>query len=113
MKEFIIAKIEDNYRKQSVKYRCFPSESLDEELLDMTDCEDFKNGTTISDGKFYIYGANFYDKDDNYLGTNTVEISFKYVDAFLDKYDYDRVEDFYKDCEELFNASNIVCLIKE
>ena len=44
--------------------------------------EDCKNGCQLyqePDGTYYfqITGANFYDKDNNYAGTNTVKVWFK------------------------------------
>lgn len=58
------------------------SEDLYEDLDDLCQCEDCKNGVQLMqepDGTYYfqISGANFYDKEDNYAGTDTVKIWLK------------------------------------
>lgn len=113
MKKFIIAKLENNYLRQSVNYRMFSYEDLEEEISNIIDGQDRKNGTAIKDGKLYIYGANFYNKyTDEFIGTNTVEVTLKFTDKFIDRWDYDRVEDFIKNCEELFNSESEILELK-
>lgn len=55
---------------------------LYEDLTDIVDGEDCKNGVQLyqePDGTYYfqITGSNFYDKEDNYAGTDTVKVWFK------------------------------------
>lgn len=64
----------------STEYRL--TEDLYEDLNDLCQCEDCKNGVQIyrdTDGQYYfqITGANFYDKEDKYAGTDTVKVWFK------------------------------------
>lgn len=88
--EYIAMKIvrDFGYRRQdphvpnpSTEYRL--SEDLYEDLNDLCQCEDCKNGVQIyydeiqDEHFFQITGANFYDKEDNYAGTDTVKVWFK------------------------------------
>ena len=55
---------------------------LYEDLAEIVDGEDCKNGCQLyqePDGTYYfqITGANFYDKEDNYAGTDTVKVYLK------------------------------------
>lgn len=64
----------------STEYRL--TDDLYEELNELCQGEDCKNGVQIyqePDGTCYfqITGANFYDKEDNYAGTDTVKIYLK------------------------------------
>lgn len=66
--------------KLSTRYQI--TVDLYEDLDEICQCEDCKNGVQLyqeSDGTYYfqITGANFYDKEDNYAGTDTVKIWFK------------------------------------
>lgn len=67
----------------SVRYQI--TEDLYEDLDELCQCEDCKNGVQLyqeSDGTYYfqITGANFYDKEDKYAGIDTVKIWFKDFD---------------------------------
>ncbi len=63
------------------EYRMF--EDLYEELDDLCQCEDCKNGIQIfydevEDAHFFqITGQNFYDKENNYAGTDNVKVYLK------------------------------------
>lgn len=65
----------------SIEYRL--SSDLYEDLNDLCQCEDCKNGVQIyydeiqDEHFFQITGANFYDKEDNYVGNDTVKVWFK------------------------------------
>lgn len=55
---------------------------LYEDLAEIVDGEDCKNGCQLyqePDGTYYfqITGSNFYDKENNYAGTDTVKVWFK------------------------------------
>ena len=87
--EYIVMKIvrDFGYRRNdahtpnpSTEYRL--TEYLYDELDDLCQCEDCKNGCQLmqeSDGTYYfqISGQNFYDKENEYAGTNTVKVYFK------------------------------------
>lgn len=56
--------------------------NLYDELNELCQGEDCKNGVQLyqdDDGTYYfqITGANFYDKEDKYAGTDTVKVWFK------------------------------------
>lgn len=56
--------------------------NLYDELSELCQGEDCKNGCQLyqdDDGVYYfqITGANFYDKEDKYAGTDTVKVYFK------------------------------------
>lgn len=58
------------------------TDDLYEYLNDLVQDEDCKNGCQLyqePDGTYYfqITGANFYDKENNYAGTDTVKVWFK------------------------------------
>lgn len=58
------------------------TDDLYEYLNDLCQCEDCKNGVQIyrdTDDQYYfqITGANFYDKEGKYAGTDTVKVWFK------------------------------------
>lgn len=61
---------------------CDLTDNLYDYLNDLVQDEDCKNGCQLyqeSDGTYYfqITGANFYDKENNYAGTDTVKVWFK------------------------------------
>lgn len=59
------------------------TEDLYEELGELCDGEDCKNGCQIyyddvqDEHYFQITGSNFYDKEDNYAGTDSVKVYLK------------------------------------
>lgn len=59
------------------------TDDLYEELDELVQCEDCKNSCQIyyddvqDEHYFQITGANFYDKEDNYAGTNNVKVYLK------------------------------------
>lgn len=58
------------------------TDDLYEYLAELIDGEDCKNGTQLyqdDDGTYYfqITGSNFYDKEDNYAGTDEVRVYLK------------------------------------
>ena len=65
----------------STEYRL--TDDLYEELNELAQGEDCKNGVQIyyddvqDEHYFQITGANFYDKEDNYAGTDTVKVYLK------------------------------------
>ena len=64
----------------SIEYRL--TEDIYKDLDDLCQCECCKNGCQLyqePDGIYYfqITGANFYDKEDSYAGTDTVKVYLK------------------------------------
>lgn len=87
--EYITLKIVSDfgYRRKSTfepnpSTRYDITDDLYEYLAELIDGEDTKNGTQLcqeDDGTYYfqITGSNFYDKEDNYAGTDTVKVYMK------------------------------------
>lgn len=89
--EYIAMKIvrDFGYRRKDVyvpnpstDYTLTSDINLYDELSDLVQGEDCKNGCQLHqelDGTYYfqITGANFYDKEDRYAGTDTVKVWFK------------------------------------
>lgn len=87
--EYIALKIVSDfgYRRKSTfepnpSTRYDITDDLYEYLAELIDGEDTKNGTQLcqeDDGTYYfqITGSNFYDKEDNYAGTDTVKVYMK------------------------------------
>lgn len=87
--EYITMKIVQDvgYRRKDVHVpnpstRYVLTSDMYDELSDIVEGEDCKNGCQLMqepDGTYYfqITGANFYDKEGRYAGTNTVKIWFK------------------------------------
>ncbi len=80
VRDFGYRRIDAHTPNPSTEYRL--TEDLYEELNELVQGEDCKNGVQIyqePDGTYYfqITGANFYDKEDSYAGTDTVKVYFK------------------------------------